>query len=126
MNKPYNSGQWTQARFNSFIKGALRQISFRWPPKQNVKKGAWVRRGIYKCAGYKRRSHQVAISIKEKGKRANNVFVDHIEPVIDPQKGFVSWDETIRNLFCEAEGLQVLCKACHKEKTNDERRKRTG
>jgi hypothetical protein len=124
-DKPHNSEKWTVARFRSFIKGGLRQISYRWPPKHEVKKAAWVKRGLYKCEGYKRKWHTAPTSILEKGKRVNNVFVDHIHPVIDPKKGWKSWDETIKRMFCEVEGLQVLCKECHKEKTNDERKQRS-
>jgi len=82
-----------------------------------VRKAAWRERGVYLCAGYKKRSHKVRCTLNKK----NNVFVDHIAPIIDPAKGFVSWDETINNLFCEKENLQVLCKKCHDEKSKDER-----
>jgi len=122
--KIYNSNTWTQARFNSFIKGGLRQISYRWPPKYLVKKAAWRARGTYLCAGYGKRSHKVSLSITEKKAKVNNVFVDHIDPVIDPEKGFESWDRVIERMFCETEGLQVLCRACHKEKTSDERKRK--
>lgn len=84
-----------------------------------------MERGKYKCVGYKKRWHIVPASIKEKGKRVNNVHVDHIDPVIDPQEGFVSWDKVINRMFCEADGLQVLCRDCHKRKTNDERKSKT-
>ena len=120
-NKPYNSGTWTQARFNAFIKGALRQISFRWPPKHQIRKKAWRARGIYLCAGYKRRAHKVPLSVREKGKKKNNVFVDHLIPVVDPAIGFVDWNQIIERMFCEADGLQVLCGSCHTLKTKDER-----
>lgn len=52
---------------------------------------------------------------------AKNVQIDHIEPVIDPNVGFVSWDEVVKRMFCEAEGYQTLCLACHKSKTNEEK-----
>jgi len=122
--KSRNNGEWTEARYNSFIKGALRAASVRWPPKYRVRKAAWIKRGVYKCAGYERRAHQVPVSRKEKGKRKNNVTVDHIVPIIDPNKGFETWDKVIERMFCEAKGLQVLCHQCHKEKTKKERIKR--
>lgn len=57
--------------------------------------------------------------------------VDHIDPVVPitgflKTKGFLGydWDLVIRRLFCEIEGLQVLCKPCHKLKTADERSER--
>lgn len=119
--KSRNNGEWTEARYHSFIKGALRKASVRWPPKSRVRRAAWIRRGVYKCAGYKRRAHQVPVSIKKNKKRMNNVTVDHIVPIIDPNKGFESWDKVIERMFCEAKGLQVLCHQCHKTKTKDEK-----
>lgn len=119
--KPRNNGEWTEARYHAFIKGALRIASVKWPPKHRVRKAAWIRRGIYKCAGYNRRAHQVPASIKKNGKRINNVTVDHIVPIIDPNKGFESWDKVIARMFCEAKGLQVLCHQCHTAKTQDEK-----
>lgn len=50
-----------------------------------------------------------------------NIFVDHIKPIIDPVVGFTTWDECIERMFCEADNLQVLCKTCHDEKSNEER-----
>jgi hypothetical protein len=44
---------------------------------------------------------------------------DHIDPVI-PLTGFDSWDGVIKRLYCEADGFQALCKACHKVKTKEE------
>ena len=121
--KLHNDGNWTVARFNSFIKGGLRQMSHRWPPKHTVKKSAWVKRGVYRCVGYQCKSHNVPVSaLDDKKKRVNNVFVDHIKPVIDPKKGFTTWDQVVKRMFCEAIGLQVLCRKCHKRKTEDERR----
>lgn len=52
--------------------------------------------------------------------------VDHIKPVVDPKKGFVSWDDFIDRLFCEANNLQAICKGCHKIKTKKEKEVRNG
>jgi len=121
MQERHNDNQWTHSRFNSFIKGLLRAGMRGWGPKHAVKKEAWVKRGVYRCRGYKKRWHHVPVTIKQGKKRVVNVFVDHISPVIDPNKGFVSWDDTIDRMFCEKEGLQLLCKKCHDLKTSDER-----
>lgn len=120
VSKPYNNGQWSVARFNAFIKGALRSASNRWGPKFSTMKKARVDRGVYRCIGYLRDSHNVRLSVKSK----RNVYVDHIHPVIDPSVGFMSWDETIKRMFVEENGLQVLCKECHDNKTKEERAKR--
>lgn len=115
--RPHNGGQWTRARFNAFIKSALRTASMRWPPRNDVLKRSRVERGKYRCAGYQVRPHIVTKSLAGK----NNVFVDHIDPIVNPEVGFISWDELIADMFCEADNLQILCGDCHDRKTRDER-----
>jgi 5-methylcytosine-specific restriction endonuclease McrA len=44
------------------------------------------------------------------------IQVDHIHPIA----GFKNWDEFIERLFVGPDKLQVLCKKCHREKTNKE------
>ena len=121
--KPYNGGQWTKSRFQSFIKSALRGASTRWNPKwraieevfigkfKNPKTGRM--RKMYRCQQCKNTFPQ------------NEMKADHIDPVIDPVKGFVSWDETIERMFVEKEGFQAVCDGCHKLKTKEERNIRT-
>ena len=55
---------------------------------------------------------------------AKEVQVDHIDPVVVPSEGFVSWDKFISRLFCDKQNLQVLCKPCHKNKTAEEKKER--
>ena len=123
--KPHNSGQWTVARMNQFVKSALRTASMKWPPRNQVAKAAWVSRGVYLCAGYtcdvgEADCHEVRRTIGG----VNNIYVDHIDPVM-PATGFTTWDDAIRRMFPEAEGFQLLCKECHSRKTKDERDVRT-
>lgn len=119
-----NGGKWTEARYNSFIKSALRAASHRWPPKWECLKLARIARGTYTCAGYNCNSHEVPASIKlgRGKKRTKNIFVDHISPVGGPDEG--GWDGVIERLYCELDGLQILCKQCHDLKTKDERKKK--
>ncbi|MHA2069032.1 MAG: HNH endonuclease signature motif containing protein [Candidatus Thorarchaeota archaeon] len=121
VSKPYNAGQWSEARFHSFIKSALRWASQKWGPRNAVKKQARLRRGVYLCKGYNKESHEIPASIKINNKRVNNAIVDHIDPVIDPITGFTSWDDTVDRMFCEEEGFQLLCYECSHNKTQDER-----
>lgn len=118
--KVRNNERWTQARFNSFIKSTLRGATRKWQPISDCLKEARTRRGFYKCNGCK---EEVPNSIKnDNGRRVKNVHVDHINPVINPETGFITWDDTIDRMFCEPEGLQVLCEKCHKEKTDEEKK----
>jgi len=78
-----------------------------------------VERGFYKCAECK---EIVPATIKdENGKRIKNAVVDHIYPVIDPSVGWVSYDSLVERMFVEEDKLQVLCYACHKIKTDNEK-----
>jgi hypothetical protein len=114
---------WTRARLNAFIKSALRAASNRYPPKFEVKKAARVERGIYLCAGYQKKPHKVTASLpapKGKKRRIDNAVVDHIIPVGGPDDPG-GWSGVIDRMFCPVSGLQVLCHACHSQKTADER-----
>lgn len=112
-------GQWTEARYNSFIKSLLRKG--RWGPKYEALRNARVSRGVYKCACCGAEGPKTLPPLEGRKRRRNNAAVDHINPVIDPAVGFVDWDTVIERLFCEVEGFQVLCWACHHAKTNEER-----
>jgi 5-methylcytosine-specific restriction endonuclease McrA len=113
VEKPYNGGQWTKSRFHSFVTGALRMASNRWPPKYKARAKAKIRYGVYRCAGYG--------GIEPHECRAKEAKVDHIEPAVDPAIGFTTYDEFIKRLFVEEDGLQVLCDTCHNKKSNQEK-----
>lgn len=87
---------------------------------EESKNGKKLRRVRYKCNGCGR-------YFKNKG---GEIAVDHIEPVISLEDGFVNMDVYISRLFCSVDNLQVLCnypgerdgvKSCHKIKTATER-----
>ncbi|MAQ19387.1 MAG: HNH endonuclease [Sandaracinus sp.] len=116
--KTRNSGQWSESKFNSFIRNQLRGATRKWGPISQVKKEANISRGNYKCAGC---GEIVPPTIKVGRKRMNNVFVDHIEPIVDPKVGFTSFDDYIDRMFCEKDNLQLLCGPCHDVKSMQER-----
>jgi 5-methylcytosine-specific restriction endonuclease McrA len=123
-----NNGTWTEARYNSFIKGALRAATQRWGPIHKAKRDARVGYGLYLCAGHGRGKHKVPASLpplEGKKRRINNAVVDHIKPIIDPKTGFINWDTVISRMFCEVDNLQVLCHECHSLKTQQEKQQRT-
>lgn len=48
---------------------------------------------------------------------------DHIQPVVNPEIGFTTWDDYIKKLFLGE--MQAICKeVCHKEKTRGENERR--
>lgn len=113
----YNAGQWTESRFNSFIKSALRSASVRWPPRYTALADAFVGSKINTKTGrmakhYKCNSCSGEFPLKE-------VQVNHILPVV-PVEGFSTWDDVISRMFCEQDGLEVLCVPCHKLRTAEE------
>ena len=127
--KPRNNGTWTEARFNSFVKGALRAVCSKWGPIALCKKRARVRRGWYLCAGCKQEVVATTPAVYQSGKkkgqpyRRKNAIVDHIEPIV-PAEGFTTWDEVVRRMFCEVDNLQLLCHDCHQLKCAEERKER--
>lgn len=92
----------------TFAKGCLRRGSLMWKPISECRRLARVERGLYKCA------------ICEGHFPAKQTQVDHREPVVDIIKGFTTWDDYINRLFCDIDGLDLLCTNCHEAKTTIE------
>ncbi len=119
--KTRNGGKWTEGQFNSFIKSGLRRMSMRWGVKSDVKKAARL--------PTKRRNKKGRLVFFSNCNLCGSTFpdslgaVDHIDPVV-PVTGFTNWDDVIQRLFCEADGLQVVCPDCHKAKTEEEKNER--
>lgn len=99
------------SKYHRMVVYGIRRVSVFWPARKEARDRARVSYGKYKCAC----CHGVF--------KSKDTEVDHIDPIVGPE-GFTSWDLLISNLFCSVDNLQVLCKACHKEKTAQERRDR--
>lgn len=51
-------------------------------------------------------------------KSSKDLHGDHISPVVDPEKGFTTWDDYITRLFLGK--IQAICVDCHKQKSAGE------
>jgi 5-methylcytosine-specific restriction endonuclease McrA len=121
-NRLYNKGRWTEARYKAFKISALRAYMKRWEPLWDIKTKAKVGRMVNKRTG--RLAEHYACAGCGGFFVSSDVQVDHIKPVVDPKDGFQDLDTFSDRLYCEEENLQVLCKECHKVKTNLERKER--
>lgn len=119
--KTRNGGEWTEARFNSFVKSALRSASQRWPPKYKVLSEAFVGSKINPKSGRVAKFYKCARCMEEFV--AKDIQVNHKIPVV-PTSGFDNWDSVIERMFCEKEGLEAVCVPCHKAITKQENNER--
>jgi hypothetical protein len=100
-----------------------------------TKSGGQKRRVHYKCANCGRffNDKEIVTVVDKKGnkttKRASMIAIDHVDPVIDPTKGWVDWEVYVQRMFFGK--LQILCNypqnsrdgvpSCHHIKTQAER-----
>lgn len=110
---------WTPARHHAFIVSVLRAGTRRWPPKYETLNEAKTEKKKNKLTG--RLAQHFLCALCGEDFPATQVQVDHIKPVVDPRKGFTTWDTYIKRLFCSKENFQILCKPCHKQKTKEEK-----
>jgi 5-methylcytosine-specific restriction endonuclease McrA len=110
---------WTDGRKRAFITAVLRSGMRRWPPKYAALHNAYVTTKVNVKTN--RLAKHYECNACKKHFTSKDVEVDHINPVVDPDVGFVSWDLFIERLYCKMENLQALCKNCHKVKTKEER-----
>lgn len=87
---------------------SLRRGTYKWPPRWEAEKRSHVGRGEYLC--------EACGWITKK----KNTAMDHIIPVVDPDKGWENLDVFAERLFVESGGWQRLCDPCHSLKTKAE------
>lgn len=114
--KTRNAGTLTEAAFWQMIRSALRQKSRWWKPISICK---MMNRRTYKGTN-KRQKFEYQCNHCKQWFSEKKISVDHIIPCGalncgDDVAGF------IERLFCEVDGLQVLCEDCHIEKTKSEK-----
>jgi 5-methylcytosine-specific restriction endonuclease McrA len=111
--KTRNDNTMTESAFWSFIRSALRQKSRWWKPIVKCKLAA---RRIYK-GDNKRQKYEYQCAKCKNWFPDKEVEVDHIIPAGSLKSGD-DLKEFVEKLFCEAEGLRVLCKKCHHKITH--------
>ena len=95
-----------------YIIAALKKI-WKWDPeRKKALNRVMLFNGNYNC-------EECGGRFERKG-----VQVDHTNPVVVPGEGIKSWDKYISRLFVKSKLLQVLCKPCHKKKSNKENAER--
>ena len=107
-------GEWTEAAYWGFLRSGLRQMSRRWPPLVRLAINA-VRRPSQ--SDNKRQKWEYQCATCGGWFARKNVEVDHVEPCgslrsLQDVTGFID------RLFCEPDGLRVLCEACHAVRTH--------
>ena len=115
MKKNKAGNTWTEARWNSFIRSALRIAFIKYPVRYQVLNDS---KREYKGKDKRRKWEYQCAECKDWFK-STEIQVDHIKPCGTFKKGYM--EQFIINLFCEQEDLQVLCKPCHKIKTQKEK-----
>lgn len=95
----------------TFVMNVLRRGTYRWPGRFNSLKKAHKARNAYECN-----------SCKEIFKK-KEINLDHKDPVI-PVEGTEDFNVIIDRMYAEEGGWQVLCKPCHKTKTEAENEQR--
>lgn len=88
-----------------YIKSALRRIWGWFPARKAAKLRAQVSPGRWRCE----KCEAYPLGPKERQ-------IDHVVEV-DAVGTWDGWDQFIARLFCDADGLQVLCLKCHKAKS---------
>lgn len=120
----------TEAGLKNFIISLLRKSNFAWKPKKEV---------IMRCRSDEKlinpKTGKANITSKCEGCNSllfeKGLKVDHIEPIV-PVEGWgdttrflgINWNEYLKRMFVESDGLQGLCSDCHDDKTKLENKKR--
>lgn len=115
-------GEWTEAAFWAFQRSNLRLASRKWPPLARL---ALERVRRPSQSANKRLKWEFQCAECKLWLPRKEVEVDHIIPC-GPCS---NWDEFrvfAELLFCEIEGLVVLCEQCHLAKTKLDRILRNG
>lgn len=116
--------KWNQ---NSVIRGAIRRTFARSPVIREIMMENRKEFPKFNKDGSRAKKDAVCYlcNVCKKYVSSTKISVDHIEPVISVDEGFIDWNEFVNRLYCGKENLQVICDDCHQVKTNKERFERT-
>lgn len=108
--------EWTEARFWSFVRSALRQAWNRYPVKYKVLLNNRI------TVQGKRHKYEYTCELCKTDKLLQKeISVDHKKPIGTLRK-YSDLGNFVKRLFCGVEDLQILCQKCHRTKTNEERK----
>jgi hypothetical protein len=112
------NGTMTEAGYWGFIRGGLRQKWSRYPVRYHAMANA-----SRKYKGTDKRRKQEYQCAKCKGwYMGKEVEVDHIIPC-GSLKSYADLPGFVERLFCEIDGVRVVCKPCHLKITAAARKK---
>lgn len=109
---------WTDSRYWSFIRSALRRAWVKYPINHKVREDA---RRPYKGPD-KRTKWEFQCNHCNEWFKSKEIQVDHIKPA-GSLKRYEDLPAFVSTLFCSKDNLQVLCKECHNIKTQEERKR---
>jgi hypothetical protein len=105
---------WSEARYRTFIRSAMRKAWMKWPPRFIA-----LQRARRPYTGHNpRQKFEVQCAHCHDWHPQKNISVDHITPwgsIVG-----LSLDEAWARLLVPVTGLQCLCKKCHDTKTASE------
>jgi len=112
--KTRNNGSMTEAAYFSWIRSGLRKMSMRgWKPIAQVRQEA---RRPY-TGPNKRLKYEYKCAICKEYFPDKEIHVDHI-CAAGSLKSAKDLEGFVERLFCEKDGLRVLCKPCHHKITH--------
>lgn len=102
----------------SFVIGKLRNSFKKTPMFSEVRNAA--KEEYYVESKHGKQMRRVHFKCNSCGEffKDKEIDVDHMDPVVNPDTGWIDYNDFIERLFCQADRLQVLCKPCHKAKTS--------
>lgn len=89
---------------------SLRRGTYKWSERWKAEKRSHIDRGLYLCE-----NPECGQLLKK-----NQTQMDHVIPVVDPEKGWNGFDSFVDRLYVNADMWQRLCETCHSVKTKNE------